>query len=285
MWLRGTVELPRSHRGSPPSVALRSILGGALGSYDRNRAHLRSGDWDLVDIAGALRGIRETPASVSIDISSLPRRVLAQLIQTLVFETSGELQADLYYSPADFGMSSNAASRIGPLTATPIDDFFTGEVRHPSIPVALILGLGLEPHRGIGVVELLEPSRVFAMMGMSADHRFRERAKSVNYEMLASDNTRLLYYDVSSVARTFAGLESLCFSLEPDYRVVIAPSGPKVFSLAALLVGCKRNRERPSIWRVGSQANADAVDVRESGEVLGARLTIDDGLRMFLASG
>lgn len=257
---------------------------GALGSYDKNRSHLGAGNWELVELADALDALRAASGLVSIDISSLPRRILARLIRTLVFETSGEVLADIYYAPADFAMSSTAAGRVEPLTATPLDDFFVGDVRHPSIPVALILGLGLEPHRGVGVVELLEPSRVFAMMGVSADNRFRERANSVNQEMLTSENTRVLYYDVASISHTFAALESLCFSLQPDYRVVIAPSGPKVYALAALLVGCRRNRERPSIWRVGSQSNADAVDVRESGEVIGARIVVNDELRTFMVT-
>ncbi|MEV7135735.1 hypothetical protein AB0N24_22980 [Arthrobacter sp. NPDC093128] len=184
-----------------------------------------------------------------------------------------DVQVQFVYCPAQFDSSSEAAARVGTLSAGPVSDYFVGELRAPSVPVGLIVGLGLEPHRALGLVELVEPSRTWAFVSESIDHRFSEAASALHSNLLASpDAPTLLHYDVRSLAQTFGALESLNFAVGLKYRLLIAPSGPKIFSLACMLVGAPRVNGRPAIWRVGNANPATPSDVTEAGDVVAANV-------------
>lgn len=254
-------------------LAVRHADSAGL-SFTENQELLQSSDWAIVDQEACLIVLREAigggASKFAIDISSMPRRFLGQLVQILA-ESSGDAQVDWLYAPATFDDSASAAGKIQSLIADPVSDFFSGGIRSPHVPVGLILGLGLEPHRSIGLVEFLEPSRVWAMLGQSDEPRFAEKAVDVNRELLALPMTTSLPYPVTSVATTFSALESLVFATQDSYRLVIAPSGPKVFGLASLLVSATAGDLRPAVWRVGGQGDAVPMDVAEVGMVVATR--------------
>jgi hypothetical protein len=211
--------------------------------------------------------------TLAVDISSMPRKTLALFVEMLSSKVGQDLEVDFLYCPGNFDESSKAANVVVPMTAEPVSEFFSGALRPPSVPIGLIVGLGLERHRAAGIVELLEPARTWFFAAAEGDERFIKAAEAVNQQLLrVASQGDVFHYDIRSLAQTYAAVESLCFSSGLDYRLIMAPSGPKLFSLACLLVASDRGYARPAVWRVGSAGFTHSVDVCESGEVSASRV-------------
>lgn len=243
------------------------------GSFDSNKAIYEASEWILDDLEAVLRGAMNATAAIespvmAIDISSMPRRTLGRIVEWLTMELASDAIIHFLYCPGDFTSSIQAAEREGPLSAAPLSEFYAGQLRPPSIPIGLIIGLGLEPDRALGIIEFLEPARIWLFASRSDDERFAAAAASLHRSLLESNNfDGLFYYDIRSLSETYSAVESLCFSLGLDYRLLLAPSGPKLFSLACLLVGAERSDSRPAVWRVGNRNLMMPVDVVEAGDV------------------
>ncbi|MGE2723389.1 hypothetical protein [Mycolicibacterium pulveris] len=213
---------------------------------------------------------------IGVDISSMPRRAIADIVEWLASQNDVSADVHFLYCPGEFATSALAARRSGPLSAAPISKFFAGSLRSPSIPIGLVLGLGLEPYRALGVIEFLEPARVWLFAGRSGDARFEAAAWDMHHSLIdATDSENLYQYDIRSLSDTYQAVESLSFSVGLSYRLILAPSGPKLFSLACLLVGSSRDDSRPAVWRVGNSEMMMPMEVEEAGDVAASVVHFD----------
>ncbi|MFP7762036.1 hypothetical protein [Marisediminicola sp. LYQ85] len=261
---------------------LAVVYPGTVGlSFASNRAIYEAEAWDQVaerelldELARELHGA--VHVSLCIDVSSMARRTIANMVE-LVSEHPNVGVVQFVYCPARYETSARAAAVVRPLSAGPITPYFSGTLRSPSIPIGLIVGLGLEPHRADGLIELLEPSRLWSFVASSEDERFATDVLSMHSSLLGGTRSVPVSYDVHSLSDIYSSLDSLVFSAGLRYRLLIAPSGPKIFGLAALLVGANRSDSRPAIWRVGVEGAIDApIDVLEAGDVVSAVVTLSD---------
>lgn len=254
-----------------------------------NRDVYRNAGWIVADVAmvsrASAQSLEDATSSgaaleVLVDISSMPRRTMASLLSIFFRHVDrGLCNITFAYVPGLFAQSSVAAVVSSSLQADPVGAGFAGHLRPSSIPVGLILGLGLEPHRAVGLVELLEPARTWAFVSQSDEPRFLEQALETHESLVgAASDATLLRYDMRSIATTYNSLASLVFSVGIDYRIIIAPSGPKPFALASMLVALSSNEAKPAIWRVGESGAPQGVDVAETGDVVAARVSLALGL-------
>ncbi|MGN7967058.1 hypothetical protein ACTJKK_13365 [Microbacterium sp. 22179] len=153
-----------------------------------------------------------------------------------------------------------------------VDDGVRGDLRPSSVPVGLVAGLGLEPHRIMGLTELLEPDQVWAFIASSDDSRFQHDARSVNQLTLEDPHTSAVTYEIRSIAETYLALDSLVFAASPQRRLVLAPSGPKMFSLVCMLVAASQPDLRPAVWRVGPASASSATPLEAAGDVVAAEV-------------
>lgn len=263
---------------APVKIALD--YGGGGCSYEENLATYTTADWRIArqDEWGQAFALLDDPQSPEgrralVDISSMPRAVLASLVERLATSVV-PIEVTFVYAPGVFEQSVRAAGRAEVLTAGPISSFFAGELRPTSVPIGLVVGLGLEQHRAVGVMELLEPAHTWIFTTYSGDPRFRDAAERVHRRLLeAFDPTSVFEYEIRSIGDTFAALESLSFSAGLRYRLILAPSGPKVFTLACLLAATTRSTGRPAVWRVGGANTSQAFDIEEAGDLVAATVT------------
>lgn len=261
--------------GRKIAIVYRSTEGD---EFDRNRENYSSNGWTLVEEPAVLQFVRETLRGIDnprilVDISSMARRTMAIFVQEL-WENPRVGDVQFTYSPPRYESSLEAASVVPSLRADPITDYFAGALRSPSIPVGLVLGLGLEPHRASGLIELIEPTRLWAFAALSDDERFIEDLREMHAGLIdESSGSMMLYYDIRSLSGVYNSIESLAFASSLEYRLLIAPSGPKLFTLASLLVGAPRTSTRPAIWRVGSSTpSASLSSVVEAGDIVAAQV-------------
>jgi hypothetical protein len=248
----------------------------------RNRDLYQGQGWIISDLVSALDACSlqaegNPDYAMCIDVSSMPRQALAQIVEWLTRDKVLHVKVTFAYCPADFDASAQVARRVEPMSAAPISKFFAGELRAPSTPIGLIIGLGLEPHRAIGLIEFLEPAQTWAFVSTSLDSRFDTATAVLHQELLAPpEGPSVFKYDVRSVAQTYAALDSLVFSAGLKYRLLMAPSGPKLFTLACLLVALPRVSARPAVWRIGGEGNGGSMDVVEAGDVIAVDVSMSN---------
>lgn len=265
----------RLSSGGGERVAIDYEAAGVL-SYDANISIMNS-----IHVArhpepvalAKLDAAIERAASIRVDVSSMRRSTIATIVQRL-FEAKAT-NVEFTYAPADYMTSSRAALVDVALSAAPVSEFFAGVIRPASVPLGLVIGLGLERHRAIGLFELLEPARTWAFVAQSDDGRFSDAAKQANPQLFEEAGSMPYRYDIRSITRTFIAVESLLHAASPGNRLVVAPSGPKMFALASMLAAVAQPI-RPAIWRVGAQHSLEnPTDVLPTGDVVAARASFD----------
>ncbi len=233
--------------------------------YKANEAWLTDNDFALLDSIGDLIAALEHldldgTARVVVDISSMSRPMIADVISAMI-RWGRSVVIDFLYSPASF----SAPPPLGApqIYSGPVTPEFAGWTVSPELPLAAVIGLGYERGRALGVLEYLEPSVAWIFTptvrdGIEDQPRFDEAIKATNVELLELvPEDQYLSYDVSAPFQCFESLESLVYGLSSKARVLLAPFGPKIFALIALLVA-EQHKPHVTVWRVSGGQSEDA---------------------------
>ncbi len=249
-------------------------------SYDWNAEVMREAGWTILPLRSLLTllqqdyGDRGIP-SLCIDISSMSRKTLAAIVEWLHSGNVRIERVEFAYCPAEFHSSVQAAYESTLIQARPVSRFFAGHPRSNLLPIGLVLGVGLEPGRAESIIELLEPKRSWGFVPVGGDPRFAQRSDEVVRALSGSGQIEtLVNYPLHSIEAAYHRLDSLLFVTKSRYRMVISPSGPNIFGLAAQLVAADRHTDRPAVWRVGGSVNQNPRDVTEDGEVVAAEVVL-----------
>ena len=136
----------------------------------------------------------------------------------------------------------------------------------PQNPTALIIGLGYEERRAYSLKDYFDAEAVYIF-------RTDRKTSPEYYELVQKNNDRLLNklsqnglnnvyeYSLDNICYTHKVLTELCQELSDSYRIVIAPCGPKPFTLISLLVSLRM--ENVDIWRIH---NVDNVVKKEGSD-------------------
>lgn len=92
----------------------------------------------------------------------------------------------------------------------------------------------------------------------SHDLKYVEKVFNNNRELIEETEVRNLYNFPTNLKKTNELLTNLCLSLRTKYNVVIAPVGPKVLSLLALLLASRF--PDINVVRISSGASAAVYD-------------------------
>lgn len=209
---------------------------------------------------------------VALDISSMDRFRLSQLLRAISGLQNGLFEFDLVYSPAEFNPSlTGSEGRI--VVNRPLPTF-GGWGRSPSVPLACVMGLGFEGELALAALETIEPGRTLLFRPRGIDPRYDERVIAANKYVLRDGNESSFEYDLTRPFELFQRVESLTSMLLESNRVVLVPMGPKLFALAALLTALA-HPDAVSVWRVSADFDRSPEDRVAVGDVLGLRLTVD----------
>jgi hypothetical protein len=222
--------------------------------------------WFLDQLAAVRESGDQENLSIAIDISSMSRTRLALVIESLLFlDLSCRTTVNFLYVPATYTDPVVPAdiSICGPVTP-----FFSGFSPMPGVGATLIVGLGYERHRALGVVEYLDPSAVIAFMPVGLDGRFDAEVESANQLLMSRPGGPpvTVQYRVENPYETFVMLESLLYRYEAA-RPTIVPMGPKLFALAGMLA-CAEHLPNAALWRVSAGISEDAEERHPLGQVI-----------------
>ncbi|UUX49678.1 hypothetical protein NUH88_20050 [Nisaea acidiphila] len=204
--------------------------------------------------------------TVCVDVSSLDRRTMAATLKvSMELADAAKFELSFAYSPAKF--------RRPPAESEPVLNFaplpgFEGWTANPELPVSAIVGLGYEQDISIGAVEFLDPSGVWTLMPVGRDDRFQKEVIKANSDIWSLvPEERRLHYHVFDPSRTSASIINLCTGLIGRSRVVIVPTGPKIFG-ALCLVAQRKLSNDVSVWRASQHSSSVIADAEPDGEIV-----------------
>lgn len=195
-----------------------------------------------------ISAVERSTIRIFVDYSSMTRSWYAGIISA-IRSISSRVRIECYfgYSPAIFEPAQPTAPNE---SVSPIPGF--GSLDAMDRPTALIVGLGYEKDRAIGLLEYLDPAVCFALMTDPViDPGYQRSLMTNNHSFLAAiGRGNLFTHPLDDLQRTSQLLLSLVWGLKDDYRVILAPLGVKPFSLLCLLLAMKD--PDLDVWRVTS---------------------------------
>jgi hypothetical protein len=253
-------------------------------AYDGNKKIFEAHDYSIDEIAESLyyewlierlRGECKKsvePVRLLFDISSMTRRRIAASVAAIIeADLQSVMVVDFAYA---YAVYSPPPEKLGPVVSSGIIlDFFKGATTDPERPIVAICGLGYELDRAVGVIEDLEPVKIWAFHPTGHDVRFDKAIRNSNetlWELIS--HSHVLNYNIGRPMDLVIDLESVTFGAQTEGRVVIIPFGPKIFTLAACLVGLIHRDVM--IWRVSAESRVPPSNQAASGKVVALRLRI-----------
>lgn len=217
--------------------------------YDSIPAEGRSDEVIRTVVKAHFEEVSKRNVTMLVDYTSMTRVWYAGIIDFLKTSSLDVDKVDVYflYTPSRFAK----ARPPGPNTYMgPIPGFCSLSL--PDKRSALVIGLGYERQRGLGLVEYVEPAETVLLFSDPAlDSKFVDEVKRNNRELLTKvDKNNILTYPLADLRTTASILTSLCLSLSDDYRVIVAPLGPKPFTLLCLLLATRY--QNFDVWRVSA---------------------------------
>src|SRR5438094_2417879 len=135
-------------------------------------------------LQSVMEATRQNQGAVAFDISSMTRDWHGAIIRALIRESEfRSLETFFLYVPAQFQPppTDSPYNEI----VRPIDGF--AALAPPSVPAALVMGLGYERDRALGLEELLDPKRTVLMIPLAGS-----REKDPFYHEVLSGNSDIL---------------------------------------------------------------------------------------------
>jgi len=163
--------------------------------------------------------------ALAFDISAMTRAWHGAIVRELrTIELEGELETFFTYVPAKFKMPPLRS--LPNEFVEPVDGF--ASLTTPDLPVAVIIGLGYERERALGLQQLLDPERTMLMLPKSGetDRYYPEVLRSNRNILNRTPPEWIFEYSLSQPAAVFAMLASVVAGLRECYRVVLASLGP-----------------------------------------------------------
>lgn len=212
-------------------------------SYDDNKAICANAATKIVPAGQGARDVLrkyfETAQSraivVAVDISSLNRRLIAEIFLELCLKRDRIEQFKLIYTPQEYVEPEASFSKIGAIRA--IAPELTAFDSDPDKPIALMLGLGFEYGLGLGIIDLIEPERTVCFKANGFDDRYEDAVRRANFDFeFSTANLLVQSYTLMDPLAAYSGINNIAYGLLSSHRIEVVPLGPKLFTAYAILL-------------------------------------------------
>lgn len=236
------------------NLAFKSIIS----SGNNSEAIIVSID-EFLKTCDAIQEIR-----ILIDYSCMTRVWYADILKHLLLVNS-HLKIQLYFS-------YSVSSYLDPPETSPINKFVDPiegfySISVPMNPTAVLIGLGYVSSRAFGLAEYFDVTPYLFINDSNFNAQFHDEVVAQNAELISSvPEENVFYYPLNNLVYTETLLHHLCLDLLNNYRIVLAPCGPKPFTLLSLITSLKL--DNVDVWRISAGENEAPVDKKASGTIL-----------------
>ena len=214
-------------------------------------------------IQSELHEIPTTPLKVLVDITVMSRHRLAIVMCELFDNLPKGSIISVVYSISSFVTPPEDNTPIKYVRE--ISPQLSGSLGDLSLPTSVVLGLGYEQNKALGVSNLLDAGFMYAFIPESPVGQFKEQVLNNNSDLLMTiPKDNIFYYDVCSPYSTYLSLRSLILAVREHSRPLLVPLGPKILSSLSVFLGLELRPELP-VWRVSSGHAEIPVDRPPSG--------------------
>jgi hypothetical protein len=219
-----------------------------------------------------LKAISKKQIKVLIDYSCMTRVWYAEILRYFSYiENFAKIELYFSYSVSKF-VDPPQNSPINKFVA-PINGFYSISV--PMKPTALIIGLGYVSSRAFGLAEYFDVKPFLFINDHNFNLDFHNEVISQNNDLIKSvSEENIFYYPLNNLSYTETLLNHLCTDLLNDYRVILAPCGPKPFTLLSLITSLRLNNV--DVWRISAGENETPIDKQANGTLLVLKCMIEN---------
>jgi len=207
---------------------------------------------------------------VLADISSMSRsRIASLLLNCAATASQYGCDLDIVYFPSSFDTHKH--------TYEPLEYFgpchgrIAGWPDDPDLPLSLLIGLGTEPRRADGVVEMLEPDILALYVPLGDDDAYLQEIQRENRRVLEVGGQPDMY-SLRDPRSTYLALRATSARLSARSRLVIVPLGPKVFCALAI-AAAQSIGPQVGVWKASAGKGVQAIDVCAGGNPVIARIS------------
>jgi hypothetical protein len=198
-----------------------------------------------------------------IDITVMSRHRLATVICLLIDNLPQKSSITVVYSLSGYVAPPNEISPIR--VVGEITEQLSGSLGDLSLPSALVIGLGYEKDKALGVYSYLDSTYTFLFIPRSSEVEFESEVLKNNHSLIQSaPKSNVFYYDVASPYSTYIDLKSLILEISDFSRPLFMPLGPKILSALGVIIGKELYPELP-VWRASSEYNEIPTERPASG--------------------
>lgn len=254
------------------------------GSFDQNHRLLTDAGVEIKVPGGERDSVRELvseaigalggePSLVVLDVSSFDRGRMAEVIVSAIAAVVPGSIVRLCYSPSTYVPPPTEFEPIE--SFAPVARELAGWTRHPEWPCDLLIGLGYERERAMGVLELVEAGMTWAFVAHSKEARFAEdtiRANRLFLDVLGPH--QVVPYQLEDPVAAVNSIESLVRASLVGGRPLLVPLGPKLFAALSIVVALRWFPEI-SVWRMSAGVHHTPVDCAAAGPVIACDFRVD----------
>lgn len=200
--------------------------------------------------------------NILIDYSSM-----SKLWYSGILNYFSELECDLRhvtlwfcYSPSEYTKTVNTWSETSVYPELP-------EVNQKK-PVALILGLGGEALQSKEMIGKLDPRITFAFYADPAyDRKFVKDIIHANHSFIKEiSQQQVIKYPIHDLNVINSTLTQLCLNLRVSHQLILAPVGPKPFSLMCFVLSARYPDIK--LWKIPTLGSVVPIDRKPLGQLL-----------------
>lgn len=210
-------------------------------AYKDNLEYFNSSGFELLELGGdrpdvgkILESMKGEEIRILFDCTSMSQHWYYEFFSWL-----GESQGDFAKVILRFTYTMTAYVDEGPpKKVKKIFEFEHSEIRNNKQKKALILGLGHEAGVSEAIYKKLNPDLLFLYYtDPPVDKRFVEKLFVNNHALINATPIRnLIAYPVSNGQLIYQSLIDTILPLRNDYSITMIPHGPKIFTVATMLV-------------------------------------------------
>jgi hypothetical protein len=210
---------------------------------------------------------------VFIDVTCMPRRILAQIVGFLSTRYC-DVNIDLAfgYALAKYSPPPNQPQPLNKRVA-PCHPLFAGWTSSPGRPTTTIVGLGYEKDKALGAVEYIQASDCFLLIPDSPERKYRVDVDVHNAPLIsASGENRKWNYEVMRPVEILLTLGAVISSVKQYSKPVLLPFGPKIFFAVSLLAALIH--PEASVWSVSGEELEPSRNKAAAAHTAGLRCLI-----------
>lgn len=236
-----SISIARQLEGvSCRKVALCALNPHKEGHYLSNLNYFQENGFEILEMDDDARVVeklcKESPSKdlkITLDCTSMPQKWYYQIFSCFSEEEHlSSAQLRLVYTMAAY------VEEGSPLKVKKVKDFLKVKSNSKKKKRALILGLGQEAHISEMICKIVKPDLLYLFYAdPPVEKHFVEKVFVNNHGVINETPIRnLISYPINNGQTIYQTLIDVVLPLRDDYAVTIIPQGPKIFSLASMLL-------------------------------------------------